>query len=101
MIKHGLMKPEGLEAFRKKNDSNSKIYSYEQATLKLDKKFEKLLKANKKAWKNYQLQPPSYKKAVVRWLNSAKQEQTKLKRLNELIKDSEQNQRIKPLRRNK
>ena len=49
-----------------------------------DKSFEKLFKANKKAWAFYQTTTPTYRKVTTRWVMSAKQESTRLKRLNEL-----------------
>lgn len=51
LTKLGLMKPEGIAAYKKMKDDNSKIYAYEQKEIALDKKFETLIKANKKAWK--------------------------------------------------
>ena len=40
---------------------------------------------------------PSYKKPAINWVMSAKQEATKLSRLATLIKDSEEEKKIKPL----
>jgi hypothetical protein len=48
---------------------------------------------------NAQASPPSYPKPAINWVMSAKQEATQLKRLAELITDSEAGLRIKMLRR--
>ncbi len=48
LTKMGLMKPEGLAAFNKRDDANSKIYSYENEGVKLAGNYEKKLKGNKK-----------------------------------------------------
>ena len=94
----GLMKPEGLEAFNKRQDSRSKIYSYENEPVKLDKKFEKQFQANKKAWTFFNSLPPSYRKVTINWVMSAKQQTTRESRLKTLIDDSEAGLRIKQLR---
>ncbi|MBL7961866.1 YdeI/OmpD-associated family protein, partial [bacterium] len=65
----------------------------------LNKKYELLFRKNKKAWTFFNTQPPSYQKPATWWVMSAKQEETQLKRLVQLIKDSEAGVRIKQLRR--
>lgn len=96
--KLGLMKPAGLVAYKRKEENNSKIYSFEQRIVKFDTGYEKVFKKNKKAWNNFQLQPPYYRKTVTHWVMSAKQDVTRLKRLNRLIKDSEAGLKIKEMR---
>ncbi len=97
LTKLGLMKPEGLKAFSFRKEEKSKIYTYENPEVLLDKSFEKLFKANKKAWKFFQTMTPTYRKVTSRWVMSAKQESTKLKRLNELINDCATGRNIKAM----
>ena len=97
LTKLGLMKPEGLNAFSFRKEEKSKIYAYENPIVELDKSFEKLFKANKKAWKFFQTMTPTYRKVTSRWVMSAKQESTKLKRLNELINDCAAGRKIKAM----
>lgn len=89
LIKQGLMKPAGLASFEKRKENRSKIYSYENGEVKLSPEFEKQFKANKIAWNYFQSLAPSYQKPSTNWVMSAKQETTRIKRLNELINDSE------------
>lgn len=89
LIQQRLMQPAGLESFKKLNKSKSKIYTYENEEVKLSPDFRKQFKANKIAWNYFQSLAPSYKKLSSNWVMRAKQEATKLKRLNELIADSE------------
>lgn len=89
LTRQGLMQPAGLAIFEKRKEEKSKVYSFEKETMRFSKVFEKEFKANKKAWKYFQLLAPSYKKTSIHWVMSAKQEATRLKRLNELIKHSE------------
>ena len=89
LTKNGLMHPSGLAAFNKRQDSKSGIYSFEKAEISFSPAFEKLFKANKKAWKYFQDLAPSYRKTSMNWVMSAKQPATQLKRINQLIADSE------------
>ena len=90
----GRMQPAGARAFQARKENRSGIYSYEQRRDKLEEPYEKKLRLNKAAWDFFQAQPPSYRKAVSWWVASAKQEDTRLKRLEQLIKDSANGKRI-------
>jgi uncharacterized protein YdeI (YjbR/CyaY-like superfamily) len=87
LTEKGLMQPAGLASFEKRTKNKSNIYSYEKEELELTANFKKQLKANKKAWDYFQSLAPSYKKVSVHWVMSAKQETTRIKRLNQLISD--------------
>lgn len=97
LIKKGLMQPPGLEAFKKRKAEKSGIYTYENQARELDKAFEKKFKANKAAWSYFQSMAPSYRKTAIGWVMQAKQEATRLRRLENLIKDSAAGRKIKPL----
>ncbi|HRN25866.1 MAG: YdeI/OmpD-associated family protein [Ignavibacteriaceae bacterium] len=97
LTKLGLMKPEGLTAFSFRKDEKSEIYSYENPAIEFDKSFLRKFKSNKKAWEYFQSSAPSYKKITTRWVMSAKQEPTRLKRLEELITDSAAGKKIKAM----
>jgi uncharacterized protein YdeI (YjbR/CyaY-like superfamily) len=84
-----LMRPAGLASFEKRKDSKSRVYSFENEEVRISRELEKLFKKNKKAWTYFQSLAPSYRKLSTHWVMSAKQEATKLKRLTQLIKDSE------------
>jgi hypothetical protein len=92
------MKPAGLAAFAFRDEKRSKIYSYEEKALALSPEFEKKIKANKTAWIFFQAQAPWYKKVAAAWIMRAVREETKLKRLGDLISDSEAGLKVKPLR---
>jgi uncharacterized protein YdeI (YjbR/CyaY-like superfamily) len=88
LTRQGLMQPAGLASFEKRTESKSKIYSYEKEEVELTQNFKKQFKANKKAWDYFQSLAPSYKKVSAHWVMRAKQETTRIKRLNQLISDS-------------
>jgi len=96
----GLMHPAGLSAFEARTDDNSAIYAYEQRhDAQLDDNASAQFKANKKAWDFFQAQPPSYQKAALHWVISAKQEATRQRRLAQLIDDSAHGRTVPPLTR--
>jgi uncharacterized protein YdeI (YjbR/CyaY-like superfamily) len=90
----GLMKPPGMVAFRARTENRSGIYSYEQRSANLDGHYEKKLRQNKDAWGFFYAQPASYRKAIGWWIVSAKQEATRLKRLQKLIDQSANRKRL-------
>ena len=97
LSKQGLMHPSGMAAFEKREAKKSAIYSYEKEPEKLSDEFLKKFKSNKKAWNFFQSMAPSYQRTAIHLVMTAKQEITKLKRLDELIKDSEAGRKIKRL----
>ncbi len=94
LTKKGLMKPAGLESYNLRKENNSRIYSHEKAEEKLSSEFEKKFKSNKKAWDYFQSQAPSYKKVMLHLIMTAKQEKTRLSRLEKLIIQSENGKRV-------
>ena len=98
--KLGLMRPAGMKAFEARKGDKTGIYAYEQRTsAKLPRAYERRLRANKKAWDFFQSRPPWYRRTATYRVISAKQEETRLRRLAELIKDSEAGRPIKELGR--
>ena len=48
----------------------------------------------KQAWTFFRAQPPGYQKVLTFWVMSAKKDETRLRRLDALIKDSAEGKRI-------
>lgn len=92
--KLGSMKPEGQKAFDLRKEDRSKIYSHEKEPVKLEPAYEKQFKTNKIAWDFFNAQAPSYKKIMIYWIMNAKQEKTRLARLEKTITYSEQKKRV-------
>ena len=97
LIEQGQMQSAGLNAFQVRRENKSGVYSYEQRSVELKEPYNRLLKKNKSAWNFFQAQPASYRKAVSWWIISAKQEETRLKRLEKLTAYSVQGQRLPEL----
>lgn len=95
LTKQGLMKPAGLASFKLRKEHRSKIYSHEREAQKLPTNFEGKFKANKKAWEFFITQAPSYQKVIIHWIVAAKQETTQLARLNKVIAESAEHNRLR------
>ena len=89
-----LMELPGMAAFDARKENKSGIYSYEQRSVILDAPYERRLKKNKTAWDFFYAQPLSYRKAIGWWIVSAKQEATRLKRVEKLISESARRKRL-------
>lgn len=95
LTKLGRMQPAGLKAFDAREESNSRIYAYENRDkISLDPAMEERFRANEKAWNFFQAQPPGYRKTAVFYVMSAKQDATRQRRLDQLIADSAAGNRI-------
>jgi len=95
LTKQGLMHPAGLKAFAARSEKKSAIYSYEQRkNPQFAREQEKQFRANKSAWEFFRSQAPWYQRVTTYWVISAKREETKLKRLSELIGHSQDQHRL-------
>ena len=94
LIKLGHMQPAGLQIYNKRKEEKSGISSYESEAKQLNKDLEDRFKANKPAWEYFSRQAPSYKRTIIHWILSAKQEKTKLARLEKTITESEKQKRV-------
>ncbi len=98
LIKLEQMRPAGVRAYSNRKEENSDTYSFEQRIVKLDSEYQNIFKKNKKAWEDFNSRAPSYRKPVTHWVMSAKQEATRLRRLEILISCCEKGEVI-PLMR--
>ena len=94
LSKLGQMAPAGLRAFEARDEKKSAIYSYENRPRELAPEYEKRFRANKKAWAFWSAQPPGYRRLVTYWVMEAKKEETRERRLAQLIDDSAHGQRL-------
>lgn len=94
LTKKGLIKPAGIAAFEKRKEDKSEVYSYENKPTDFPTKFEKIFRKNEKAWAFFNKQPNGYKRTIMYWILSAKQEKTQLSRLEKLIIESEKEKRL-------
>ena len=94
LIEQGLMRPSGLKAFAARRENKSGIYSYEQRTATIPEPYLSKFKKNKTAFQFFESQPAGYRKQVSWWIVSARQEETRLKRLAKLTSESAAGRRL-------
>jgi len=90
----GLVHPNGRAAFDRRDEARSRVYSYENRSRGFDAATEAELRKHKRAWKFFEAQPPSYRKTVAFWVMSAKQEETRKRRLARIIEHSQDGERV-------
>jgi len=94
LSERGLMTPAGFAAFEKMTDERAARYAYEKPTQEFTGAYLKKFRAEKKAWEFFTKQAPSYQRIGVHWVYDAKQEITRLKRLDKLIAASAEGKRV-------
>ena len=84
----GKMHPAGLKAFAARREPEPGAYTYETRPANLPDELAAIFRKNKTAWEFWRAQPPGYRKSMTWWVVQAKQEQTRLRRLDALIAES-------------
>jgi uncharacterized protein YdeI (YjbR/CyaY-like superfamily) len=95
----GLMRPAGRAAFERRTDAKTGVYSFEGRDAGLPPEFDERLRSNQAAAEYFDAKPPWYRRTAAHWVTSAKREETRERRLAQLIEDSAHGVDIKPLRR--
>jgi uncharacterized protein YdeI (YjbR/CyaY-like superfamily) len=86
LVADGRMQPSGLAAFERRTEDRSQVYSYEQRqAAALSPAEQRAFRANEAAWTYFSAQPPSYRRIAAYWVQSAKKEDTRKRRLDVLI----------------
>ncbi len=92
--KSGRMAPAGREVFRTRDKKKSQIYSYENRYKPFEQRYAKKFKSHKRAWEFFISQSTSYQRVCRWWIRWAKQEETRQRRLDLLIRASNQRKKI-------
>jgi uncharacterized protein YdeI (YjbR/CyaY-like superfamily) len=88
------MKPAGLAVFNARSEQKTGVYAYEKRPQKFPAAVARIFRANKKAWNHWQTQPPGYQRLCIHWVTGAKQEETRQRRLAQLIAVAAQGRRL-------
>ena len=86
--KLGRMAPAGLEAYALRDPKKTGIYAFENRPRELSPGYEKQFRSNKKAWEFFEKQPPGFKRLMIFRVMEGKQEETRQRRLAQLIEAS-------------
>jgi len=95
----GRMAQPGLAAFHVREGEPTGVSSPERNAMKLAPAYARRFRADAVAWAYFEAEAPWYRRTSIFWIMSAKQEQTRVKRLETLIACSRRRVRIPPLRR--
>jgi len=100
LTKQGKMRPAGLRAFAARTVARTAVYSFERKEApRLEPAEEKALRSNAKAAAFFDAQAPWYRRTALHWVVSAKRDETRARRLQQLIADSAAGRTIPPLTR--
>lgn len=95
----GRMRPAGLAAHEARDPARQGEAAHEQDRAPtLGAAFEKRLRANEVAWAWWQKQTPSYRRTVAHWVTSAKKEETRERRFEQLVASCEEGKPVPPMR---
>jgi uncharacterized protein YdeI (YjbR/CyaY-like superfamily) len=92
----GLMQPAGLKAFRERDRTKARLYSFENRPRRLEAAYAMTFRANRRAWAWFEAQAPSYRRSATWWVMSAKREETRARRLAVLIASSAKGAKAPP-----
>ena len=95
LLAQGLVEEAGLAAYRSRGPRPP---ASETAATRLPPKYEDRLRAAPSAWSFYQASSVSYRKIASMWVTSAAKEETRLKRLDSLIRCCASGVSVPPLR---
>ena len=99
LIAEGRMRPPGRAAWERRREDRTRRYSFEQETAGLTPEHERDLRRDRAAWKFWTSQPPGYRRTASWWVESAKREETRRRRLDQLVAHSAAGRRVPPLSR--
>jgi uncharacterized protein YdeI (YjbR/CyaY-like superfamily) len=95
MIQQGCMMPAGLAAFERRRLHDAAFLEARQCDrATLPPAIEQALRANQRAWKNFNALAPGYRKQYAGWLSSAVRPETRRKRIAEALELLEQNLKL-------
>ena len=91
----GKMTPAGEAAFALRLAARSGIYSYERSNApELSGAERARFQLDAGAWEYFQAAPPGYRKTILHWITNAKREETRRKRLEQLMQACAEGKRL-------
>ncbi|HYN28241.1 MAG TPA: YdeI/OmpD-associated family protein [Dermatophilaceae bacterium] len=94
----GRMRPAGLAAYARRRPERTAIYAFERDDLALTAEQEAALRADPAASAFWDQTTASYRRGVAAWLQDAKREDTRARRLAQLVADARAGRLIPPQR---
>jgi uncharacterized protein YdeI (YjbR/CyaY-like superfamily) len=88
LIEAGRVAPAGLAAWERRRADRQGVYAYENAALELSPHYEAMLRADPAAAAFFDSRPAGYRTIATRWVMTAKREDTRDRRMAQLVQDS-------------
>jgi uncharacterized protein YdeI (YjbR/CyaY-like superfamily) len=88
------VQPAGRAAFALRQEAKSGVYAYENRPAELPDQYEARMREDATAWQFWMAQPKGYRKTMTWWIVSAKREETRQKRLTELVATCAEGKRV-------
>jgi uncharacterized protein YdeI (YjbR/CyaY-like superfamily) len=98
LLEEGRMRPAGRKAFAARDPARTAAHLAARESPRLDSRRVAQFKANRRAWKFFQAQPPGYRRMAIWFVMSAKRDDTRDRRFTQLLGLCEAGRRIEPMR---
>jgi uncharacterized protein YdeI (YjbR/CyaY-like superfamily) len=97
LVKEGRMRAAGRKAFEARDAAKTAAMSSERDAPSFDAACETQFKTNRAAWEFFLAQPPGYRRMATWFVMSGKREETRARRLDQLIALSAARRRLVPM----
>ncbi len=94
LIRENRMQSAGQKAFSARTAKRTGVYSFENKPQRFPAALEARFRSQTEAWSFWNAQPPGYRRIVMWWVLSAKQEATTDRRFAQVIADSAAQRRV-------
>jgi uncharacterized protein YdeI (YjbR/CyaY-like superfamily) len=84
----------GLETFKNRDPEKTQLYSFENRPKAFDPALERAFRKQARAWAFFRAQPPGYQRLATFYVMSAKQQETRERRLAVLMTSSAEGKRL-------
>jgi uncharacterized protein YdeI (YjbR/CyaY-like superfamily) len=89
LIAEGRMRPAGMAAYERRKQNAVAAYTDEERLQELPAAYARAFRdRDEAAWSFFQTQSPSYRRLAIGWMLSAKREETRLRRLEQILEAS-------------
>ena len=95
----GRMTAAGERAIAARSDAKTAIYAYEREAAELSDAEAERFRADAAAWEFFERQAAWYRRTAIHWVTNAKRDETRTRRLTQLIADSAAGRRLRQLSR--
>lgn len=98
LLAEGRMHPAGIAAYERRTPERTGTYSHEQASVALAPAEQAVLDASAPAAAFLEAASPSYRRAAIHWVASAKRDETRTRRVAQLVEACEAGELLRHLR---